>query len=239
MEEQSKEERVHHVFEKIYKNYDSMNSIISFKRHIAWRKDVMKQMQVEKGTTALDVCCGTGDWSLALADAVGSKGQVTGLDFSKNMLSIANEKKEALKQDNVSFIHGNAMELPFEDQTFNYVTIGFGLRNVPDYQAVLKELYRVVKPEGIVVCLETSQPTLIGYRQLYYFYFRFIMPMIGKIFAKSYEEYAWLHESAKDFPNKKQLKKMFIEAGFSKVRVKSYTGGVAAMHLGHKSKTKI
>jgi len=239
MEEQSKEERVHHVFEKIYKNYDSMNSIISFKRHIAWRKDVMKQMQVEKGTTALDVCCGTGDWSLALADAVGSKGQVTGLDFSKNMLSIANEKMEALKRDNISFIHGNAMELPFEDQTFDYVTIGFGLRNVPDYQAVLEELYRVVKPDGIVVCLETSQPTLIGYRQLYYFYFRFIMPVIGKIFAKSYEEYAWLHESAKDFPNKKQLKKMFIEAGFSKVKVKSYTGGVAAMHLGHKSRTKI
>src|SRR5690625_1990785 len=155
------------------------------------------------------------------------------------MLSNANEKKEALKQDNESIIDGNAMDLTFEDQTFNYVTIGFGLRNVPDYQAVLKELYRVVKPERIVVCLETSQPTLIGYRHLYYFYFRFIMPMIGKIFAKSYEEYAWLHESAKDFPNKKQLKKMFIEAGFSEVRVKSYTGGVAAMHLGHKSKTKI
>src|SRR5699024_10335624 len=115
----------------------------------------------------------------------------------------------------VKFIHGNAMELPFADNSFDYVTIGFGLRNVPDYQVVLEELYRVVKPNGRVVCLETSQPTMFGYRQLYYFYFKFIMPLIGKLFAKSYEEYAWLHESAKDFPNKKQLKQMFLQAGFS------------------------
>lgn len=234
MQEQSKEERVHHVFEKIYKKYDSMNSIISFKRHKSWRKDVMKHMQVIKGSTALDVCCGTGDWAIALANDVGPGGQVIGLDFSENMLSVANEKKETLQLNNVKFIHGNAMELPFADNSFDYVTIGFGLRNVPDYQVVLEELYRVVKPNGRVVCLETSQPTMFGYRQLYYFYFKFIMPLIGKLFAKSYEEYAWLHESAKDFPNKKQLKQMFLQAGFSKVNVKSYTGGVAAMHMGFK-----
>lgn len=94
MEEQSKEERVHHVFEKIYKNYDSMNSIISFQRHKAWRKDVMKRMKVKNKSSALDVCCGTGDWSISLAKAVGKNGSVVGLDFSKNMLSIAEKKKE-------------------------------------------------------------------------------------------------------------------------------------------------
>ncbi|WP_163969859.1 demethylmenaquinone methyltransferase [Oceanobacillus halotolerans] len=234
MKEQSKEERVHHVFEKIYEKYDSMNSIISFQRHKSWRKDVMKQMNVQRGTSALDVCCGTGDWSIALAEATGPNGKVIGLDFSENMLSVAEEKNKALDYDHLSFIHGNAMELPFEDNTFDYVTIGFGLRNVPDYMKVLKELYRVVKDDGKVVCLETSQPTLIGYRQLYFFYFRFIMPLIGKMFAKSFQEYAWLHESAKDFPGKRELKKMFLEAGFSSVRVKSYTGGVAAMHMGYK-----
>src|SRR5690625_3312745 len=234
MDNQLKEERVHHVFEKIYNKYDSMNSIISFQRHKSWRKNVMKQMAVRQGASALDVCCGTGDWTLSLSEQVGNSGKVVGLDFGENMLSVAKQKKEDLNAKNIQFIHGNAMELPFEDNTFDYVTIGFGLRNVPDYLTVLKELYRVVKPKGIVVCLETSQPTLIGFRQLYYFYFRFIMPMIGKVFAKSYQEYAWLHESAKDFPDKKELKQMFLEVGFSQVKIKSYTGGVAAMHMGYK-----
>lgn len=234
MPEQSKEERVHHVFEKIYEKYDSMNSIISFRRHNAWRKDTMKQMNINKDSRALDVCCGTGDWAISIAEEVGNKGEVIGLDFSKNMLSIASEKKEQLNLENLELVHGNAMELPFDDNSFDYVTIGFGLRNVPDYLTVLKELHRVVKPNGKVVCLETSQPTLIGFKQLYYLYFRFIMPLFGRIFAKSYDEYAWLHESAKDFPDKHGLKDLFIEAGFSKVKIKSYTGGVAAMHMGIK-----
>lgn len=234
MTEQSKEARVHHVFEKISDNYDSMNSIISFNRHIAWRKDVMKRMDVNEGTKHLDVCTGTGDWAIALADKSGATGEVIGLDFSENMLKVAKEKKQKLALKQVTFIHGNAMELPFEDNTFDYVTIGFGLRNVPDYQTVLNEMYRVTKPGGKVVCLETSQPTLIGYRQLYFFYFRFIMPLFGKIFAKSYKEYAWLHESAKDFPNKKELKEMFLKANFSSVEIKGYSGGVAAMHMATK-----
>lgn len=234
MTESSKEERVHHVFEKIYNKYDSMNSIISFNRHIAWRKDVMKRMQVQKGSKALDVCTGTGDWAIAMAKATGNEGEVTGLDFSKNMLKVAHEKQKEERLEQLSFIHGNAMELPFPDNTFDYVTIGFGLRNVPDYETVLKEMYRVTKQGGKVVCLETSQPTLIGFRQLYFFYFRFIMPMFGKLFAKSYKEYAWLHESAREFPDKNELKKMFIETGFSHVAVKAYTGGVAAMHMATK-----
>lgn len=234
MSEQSKEERVHHVFEKIYDNYDSMNSIISFKRHVSWRKDVMKRMNVQQDSNVLDVCTGTGDWALSLANEVGTNGKVIGLDFSKNMLKVAQEKKEQSQLEQLEFIHGNAMDLPFPDNTFDYVTIGFGLRNVPNYETVLKEMYRVVKPGGKVVCLETSQPTLIGYRQLYYFYFRFIMPLFGKLFAKSYDEYAWLHESAKNFPNKQNLKKMFLSTGFSNVEMKSYTGGVAAMHLATK-----
>ncbi|WP_100010794.1 demethylmenaquinone methyltransferase [Lentibacillus sediminis] len=234
MTEPSKEQRVHHVFEKIYSNYDSMNSVISFQRHKAWRKDVMKHMQVEEGAKALDVCCGTGDWAISLAETVGPDGKVTGLDFSENMLSVAKEKKDELKLDQLHLLHGNAMELPFADDSFDYVTIGFGLRNVPDYMTVLKEMRRVVKPGGKAVCLETSQPTLIGWRQLYYFYFRYIMPFIGRILAKSYQEYAWLNESAQDFPGKDELKQMFLDAGFSSIRVKSYTGGVAAMHMATK-----
>jgi demethylmenaquinone methyltransferase / 2-methoxy-6-polyprenyl-1,4-benzoquinol methylase len=229
---QSKEQKVHQVFETIYKKYDKMNSIISFQRHIAWRKDTMKRMNVQKGNRALDVCCGTADWTIALGQAVGSEGKVYGLDFSKNMLSIGQEKVRNIPQ--IELIHGNAMELPFDDNEFDFVTIGFGLRNVPDYMQVLKEMNRVLKPGGKVVCLETSQPTTIGFKQLYNFYFRHVMPLFGKLFAKSYEEYSWLQESTMSFPNKEKLAEMFIEAGFKDLQIKSYSGGVAAMHLGVK-----
>jgi demethylmenaquinone methyltransferase / 2-methoxy-6-polyprenyl-1,4-benzoquinol methylase len=231
---QSKEQRVHTVFEKIYGNYDKMNSLISFQQHKRWRKDTMKRMAVEEGASALDVCCGTADWTLALADAVGEKGTIKGLDFSKNMLKIGEQKVKESGKKQVELIHGNAMELPFQDDTFDYVTIGFGLRNVPDYLHVLKEMNRVLKPGGMAVCLETSQPTMFGYRQAYYFYFQFLMPMFGKVFAKSYNEYSWLQESAKDFPGMKELADMFTNAGFEKVIYKPYTGGVAAMHMGFK-----
>lgn len=233
---QSKEERVHDVFESIYGNYDKMNSIISFQMHIKWRKDTMKKMAVEKGKSALDVCCGTADWTIALAEAVGPEGKVYGLDFSKNMLRIGEEKVRKLGLKQVEIIHGNALELPFEDNTFDYVTIGFGLRNVPDYMHVLKEMHRVLKPGGMAVCLETSQPTLIGYRQLYYLYFRYIMPFMGRLFAKSFKEYSWLQESARDFPGIKELANMFEKAGFQNIQYKPYSGGAAASHIGYKEK---
>lgn len=232
--QQSKEERVHGVFEKIYENYDQMNSVISFKQHIRWRKDTMKRMNVQAGQHALDVCCGTGDWTIALAEAVGPQGKVVGLDFSQNMLKIGEQKVKQRQMGHVSLIHGNAMELPFADGSFDYVTIGFGLRNVPDYMLVLKEMNRVLKPGGMAVCLETSQPELIGFKQAYRLYFRFIMPLFGKVFAKSYKEYSWLQESARDFPGMKELAGMFEKAGFANVSYKPYSGGVAAVHIGHK-----
>ncbi|MBP3950583.1 demethylmenaquinone methyltransferase [Bacillus suaedae] len=231
---QSKEERVHQVFESIYKKYDLMNSVISFQRHKAWRKDTMKRMNVQKGDHALDVCCGTADWTIALGEAVGRNGRVVGLDFSKNMLKIGVEKIKEHRLEQVELVHGNAMDLPYDSNSFDYVTIGFGLRNVPDYMQVLRELHRVVKPGGMVVCLETSQPTIPVFKQLYFFYFRKIMPVFGKLFAKSYDEYSWLQESTMSFPDRNKLAQMFKEAGLTQIEVKAYSGGVAAMHLGVK-----
>ncbi|PLS16351.1 bifunctional demethylmenaquinone methyltransferase/2-methoxy-6-polyprenyl-1,4-benzoquinol methylase [Bacillus sp. M6-12] len=233
---QSKEERVHHVFENIYDKYDKMNSVISFKQHIIWRRATMNLMNVKKGSSALDLCCGTADWSISLSKATGPEGKVTGLDFSKNMLKIGEQKVKELNLQNIRLIHGNAMDLPFEDNSFDYVTIGFGLRNVPDYMQVLKEMNRVLKPGGMAVCLETSQPTMPGFKQLYYFYFRYMMPLFGKLFAKSFQEYSWLQESARDFPGMQELARMFKEAGFVDVAFKSHSGGVAATHFGYKKK---
>ncbi len=233
--QQSKEEKVHKVFENVSENYDKMNSIISFQQHVKWRKTTMKMMMVEKGSRCLDVCCGTGDWSIALSEAVGPEGQVTGLDFSENMLKVGREKVKQAGLKNVTLMHGNAMELPFPDDSFDYVTIGFGLRNVKDYLQVLKEMRRVLKPGGMAVCLETSQPTMPVFRQGFYFYFKFIMPMLGKLLAKSYDEYAWLNKSTENFPGMKELAGLFKEAGFQKVSYKPHTGGVAATHYGFKA----
>lgn len=230
----SKEQRVHEVFESISDNYDKMNSVISFQLHKGWRKDVMKKMAVEKGSRTLDVCCGTGDWTIQLAEAVGSGGHVTGLDFSQNMLKVAEQKVSRYPQ--IELVHGNAMDLPFEDDTFDYVTIGFGLRNVPDYRKVLSEINRVLKPGGMIVCLETSQPELPVYRQLFRFYFKYIMPVFGKLFAKSYEQYSWLQESASTFPGMKELARLFQDIGFTEVSYRAYSGGAAAAHFGFKKK---
>ncbi|MCG8402656.1 MAG: demethylmenaquinone methyltransferase [Firmicutes bacterium] len=231
---QSKEKRVLEVFESISEKYDFMNSIISFRRHKAWRKNTMERMSVQPGQSALDVCCGTGDWTIALAGAVGPGGRVYGLDFSPNMLKVAGTKVEARGLGQVELVRGNAMELPFADNTFDHVTIGFGLRNVPDHMQVLREMRRVAKPGGTVVCLETSQPTIPVYRQFYHAYFRYIMPVLGKILARSYKEYSWLQESSSQFPGRRELAEMFRAAGLVNVEVRSYTGGVAAMHLGYK-----
>lgn len=231
---ESKEEKVHAVFEKIHHQYDKMNSIISFQQHKKWRRETMRKMNVQKGQMALDVCCGTGDWSFSLAESVGVEGKVIGLDFSENMLKVARGKLATKQLPQLQFIRGNAMELPFPENTFDYVTIGFGLRNVPDYMRVLQEMHRVLKPGGMAVCLETSQPTAPGFRQAYYLYFRHVMPLFGKIFAKSYKEYSWLQESARDFPGMEQLAQMFWQAGFIDVIYKPFTGGVAASHIGIK-----
>lgn len=235
---QPKEERIHEIFESISSKYDLMNSVISGGLHKAWRKDTINRMQIQQGKKALDVCCGTADWTIALAEAVGAGGEAVGLDFSENMLSVGRDKVKDRGLENVTLVHGNAMKLSFPDNSFDYITIGFGLRNVKDRMETLKEMHRVVKPGGKVVCLETSQPTLFGFKHLYYFYFRRIMPLFGKIFAKSYKEYAWLHESAKDFPGRKELAVMFRQSGLTDIKVKAYSGGVAAVHLGEKPLSK-
>lgn len=232
---QSKEQRVQQIFDAISKEYDMMNSIITFRLHKAWRKDIINSMKVEAGAKILDLCCGTAECTIVLAQKTGPGGRVYGLDFNVNMLEVAREKIAKQKLQNIELFCGNAMELPFEDNRFDYVTIAFGLRNVADYMQVLKEMYRVVKPGGKAICLETSRPSVPLFKQGYYFYIHIIVPLLGKIFARNCsKEYAWLDDSTAVFPDKKELAEMFAEAGFKHVKVKAYCGGVAVMHLGHK-----
>lgn len=231
----SKAEFVHSVFESIARDYDRMNAIISMGRHRSWRKYTMKQMNVQPGQTAIDVCCGTCDWTIDLGKSVGPYGEVVGLDFSQNMLDIGAVKVERAEQtDRTKLIHGDAMAIPFEDNTFDYATIGFALRNVPDYRHVLSEMRRVVKPGGKVVSLEVSKPLWKPYRKLFYFYFFNILPLFGKILVDKYEQYSWLPASLVDFPDSRQLARIFEETGLHDVETHLFTGGVAALHIGTK-----
>ncbi len=234
MEQQSKEKFVHSVFQSVAPKYDFMNDVLSFRRHKAWRKFTMKKMAVKPGQSALDICCGTCDWTISLSDA-SATGTIKGLDFSRNMLDVGQSKIDRLGlSKRIELIHGNAMELPFDTNTFDHVTIGFGLRNVPDIEHVLREMRRVVKPGGQVVCLELSKPTWQPFKGLYYAYFRYILPFIGKLLAERYEQYKWLPISLAAFPDHKQLLSIFTKIGLQSTRAYPLTGGIAALHIGVK-----
>ncbi|MBN2984313.1 demethylmenaquinone methyltransferase [Cohnella algarum] len=234
MDAESKQNHVHSVFESIAPQYDRMNDILSFRRHKSWRKFTMRKLALKPGETSLDLCCGTCDWTIALAQASGT-GRTVGLDFSNNMLEIGRAKVKKLGLDKqIELIQGNAMSLPFPDDSFDYVTIGFGLRNVPDYMQVLKEMRRVVKPGGKIVCLELSKPEKQPFKGIYFFYFEKLLPLLGKWIAKRYEQYRWLPESLATFPDMQALAEMFREAGTRNVRVYPLTFGIAALHIGTK-----
>ncbi|MFC7442132.1 demethylmenaquinone methyltransferase [Laceyella putida] len=224
------------VFESIAKDYDRMNTLLSFYQHKRWRKFTMKKMAVKPGDTAIDVCCGTGDWAIALAEA-SHTGRVVGLDFSANMLQVAQAKlSEKGLEQRVELVEGNAMQLPFPDHSFDHATIGFALRNVPDLVQVLKEMKRVVKPGGQIVSLELSKPTWPPFRAVYFLYFERILPWLGKLFANRYEQYRWLPESLIHFPDYMELARiMREEVGLIDVEVYPLTGGITALHIGRKS----
>jgi demethylmenaquinone methyltransferase / 2-methoxy-6-polyprenyl-1,4-benzoquinol methylase len=229
-----KEQFVHEVFENVAPKYDMMNDVISFGRHKAWRRFTMRKMNIPPGAAAIDLCCGTCDWTIAIAEASGT-GDTVGLDFSRNMLDYGQIKVDrAGLGGRIKLVQGNAMELPFPDNSFDYATIGFGLRNVPDLKQVLREMQRVVKPGGQVVCLEVSRPTWQPFKAMYKLYFSYLMPLVGKLVVKRYEQYKWLPESLAAFPGRHELAAIFRETGLQDVQAYPLTGGVAALHIGKK-----
>ena len=227
-------DHVHDLFETIAPKYDFMNDVMSFRQHKLWRKATMKKMDIQPGQTALDICCGTCDWTIDLARASGS-GQIVGLDFSENMLAVGRKKIAELGlQNQIKLIQGNAMALPFEDNQFDAVTVGFGLRNVPNYEQVLSEMLRVVKPGGQIVCLDMSKPQWQPFKGIYYFYFEKLVPLLGKLFVKNFEAYKWLPDSLQLFLDTKELKALFEKVGAKNVYVKNFFFGIAALHIGKK-----
>lgn len=234
----NKEKKVYDIFQNISSDYDRLNNVISFNMHKRWKKDAIRRLKLPKNSRMLDVCCGTGDFSFLCSTLLDHKIEIVGLDFSENMLNEAKKKKGTLALNNIEFVHGNAMELPYEDNQFETVIIGFGLRNTPDYEQVIREMTRVVKHGGTVACLETSHPTFPIFKQLYWLYFKYIMPQLGKLLSKHKKEYQWLNDSSQSFLTKKELKLLFMKASLRNVGVVSYAGGSVALHMGQKSRLK-
>lgn len=232
MDELAKKEKVYHVFQRISGTYDGANRRISLGLEKSWKECLINELlsSIQRQDSVLDVCSGTGDIAIALAMR-NADIQVIGLDFSPAMLEVAKQKSTALM--NVSWHEGDAMHLPFADNTFGAACISFGLRNTENYEQVLREMKRVVCPGGWVYCLDSFVPDSALIRPFYALYFRYIMPILGGG-LRHRQEYNWLWKSTKAFLKRKELLSLFEHVGLTACEMKSHMLGACVLHKGKK-----
>jgi demethylmenaquinone methyltransferase/2-methoxy-6-polyprenyl-1,4-benzoquinol methylase len=222
--------RVRDMFARISPRYDLLNHLLSANVDKRWRRAVTTKLRplLPAGAQVLDIACGTGDLSIALFENTGA--QVVGLDFCRPMLELASKKNRQL-----SFIEGDALHLPFAEGAFDAVTIAFGLRNLSSVEGGLKELRRVLKPNGWAAILEFSKPTVPGFRALVAIYCTRLLPRIGGLVSGSRSAYEYLPDSVSRFPDQPALAALMRDAGFDEVVFENLTGGVAALHTGRRT----
>jgi len=221
-------------FDRIAFRYDLANDVISFGMHRLWKDRALKVLQVKKGGTYLDVCCGTGDLALKLAKLVGNKGKVVGVDFSPKMLETARVRSISRDLDSaaIEWLEGDAQNLPFEDGTFDGAIISFGLRNLTDLPRGLFEMARVVKPRGRVVNLDLGHPTMPIFTPLYFAFFRHVVPLIGQIIQNDKTAYTYLPTSLDTYPKPDGITDMFQSAKLVDVLYEPLALGSVALHHG-------
>lgn len=225
---------VREMFGGIASRYDLLNHLLSLNIDKGWRRKVAKELRPildNEDATVLDVACGTGDLSLELAS--GAKASITGTDFCRPMLKFAKEKIDAANRT-IPLVEADAMELPFPSESFDAVTIAFGLRNLPNVENGLAELLRILRPKGKLVVLEFSQPVIPGIREAFNLYFTRVLPRIGGLVSGSRCAYEYLPDSVRGFPPQKELAAMMQKIGFSNVQYRNLTGGIAALHIGER-----
>lgn len=224
------------MFRQIAPRYDAMNHLLSLNIDKRWRRQAVDRLRPVAGKPALDVCTGTGDLALAIANAGRDIPEVVGSDFCYAMLEIARDKRQPSgPTEDVQFIEADSQALPFDDDHFGCVTVAFGLRNVSDTDKGLREMTRVCAPGGQVMVLEFSRPSIPGLRQLYSFYFRNVLPRVGQWFARNNKDaYEYLPESVGLFPDGQQLADRMTDAGLQDVKFTELTFGVATIYEGTK-----
>src|SRR5210317_1992467 len=226
--DQSKKEQVTTMFDTISKEYDGLNRVISFGIDIKWRKKVVELVAKQNPKTILDIATGTGDLAINLVET--NAQEIIGLDISEGMLEVGKKKiKKKQLSNKIKMVVGDSEQLPFDDNTFDAITVAFGIRNFENLDKGLSEILRVLKPNGIFVILETSVPVKTPFKQGYKFYTKYVLPKIGKLFSKDQLAYSYLSESASVFPHGEVLNNILRKIGFINVNNKPQTFGVASI----------
>jgi demethylmenaquinone methyltransferase/2-methoxy-6-polyprenyl-1,4-benzoquinol methylase len=229
----SRKEQVTEMFDNISGNYDFMNRIMTFGIDVKWRKKVVKMVAETKAEKILDIATGTGDFAIMLAGIKPKK--IVGLDISSGMLEIGKQKVKEKGLDNlIEMVLGDSEKLLFDDNSFDAVTVGFGVRNFEDLDKGLSEIYRVLKPKGIFVVLETSQPDKFPFRQIYKFHSKYIIPLLGSLFSKDKKAYEYLPESADAFPYGEAFNNILRKNKFISVQNKPQFFGAATIYKAFK-----
>ncbi len=222
------------VFDSVAGKYDLMNDLMSLGVHRLWKRHFIAISNIQAGQRVLDLAGGTGDIAALMSKRVGSSGSVVLSDINQAMLAVGRQRLEDRGiVGNIEYSLANAEKLPFRDGEFDAVTIAFGLRNVTDQPAALREMFRVLKPGGRALILEFSRVEFEGLKKIYDGYSFEILPRLGKLVANDEESYRYLAESIRKHPGQDELADMMVEAGFMNVTYRNLTGGVVAIHSGH------
>lgn len=233
--EAEKERRVRRHFDSVARHYDFMNTLLSFGIHHLWKATAVRMMGLSPGSSVLDVCGGTGDLAILAADMIGPSGRVVIYDINRAMMLAGLHKTAPKKvEQRVGYVQGDAEFISFPEEKFDAAMVGFGIRNVTHIQNGFREMYRVLKPGGKMMCLEFSKPTFAPFRWLYDIYSFYIMPFLGELIAGSRTAYTHLPETIRMWPLPDELSKMLKGIGFSDVSHRKLTNGIAVIHLAVK-----
>jgi len=226
--------RVERLFARIARRYDLLNDLQSFGVHRVWKDRVVSLAGIKPGDQALDVCCGTGDLTLRLARSGAS---VTGLDFTREMLDVAERRRNKDPSGlPVKFVSGDAQILPFENSSFDVVTVGYGLRNLADWKTGLAEMERVARPGGRLLVLDFGKPRNPAWRWLYFAYLRMFVPVLGLLFCGDAQAYAYILESLHHYPAQEGVRDQMKAMGLADVQVFEFFGGMMSINFGVRSK---
>ncbi len=227
---------IQQMFGSIARVYDLLNTILSFNLDKRWRRCAVRVSNVSPDAKVLDVCTGTGDLAIAYSRALTGSGKVVGSDFCHEMVKLAGIKLRKRKlADKIKVIGADTLQLPFRDNYFHVSAVAFGIRNVSDLNAGIAEMARITAPGGRVVILEFSQPENPFFKAIYYFYFKKILPLVGKLISRSrYNAYSYLPSSVLNFPDRYGLKARMETCGLEDVRIYSRTLGIVTIHVGQK-----
>lgn len=221
-------EKVRQLFTRIAPRYDLINDIQSFGLHHYWKRQLIRLSGVQPGQSVLDVCTGTGDVAFLFATA---GARVTGFDFTEAMLARAQERKSARP---VHFVRGDALALPFPDQTFDVVAISYGLRNLADYSKGVSELHRVAKPGGRILILDFGKPDNAAWRSLYFSYLKVAVPLFGRLFCGDAAAYAYILESLHHYPAQRGVHQLLRQLQCRNARIHNFLGGVMSINYAER-----